>query len=180
MRIISGRLGGRQFDPPAGPDLRPTTDQAREALFNILAHRVDFADIQVLDLFAGGGGISLEFASRGCPTVLAVERNPKTCKYLQALCQKFGAAEVKVVNQAAEAYLSSPAQPFNLIFLDPPYKYADKAALLGRILAGGWLAADGLLILEHSSHEGFAEHPGFVEARVYGQSCFSFFAPVGA
>jgi 16S rRNA (guanine966-N2)-methyltransferase len=177
MRIISGRLGGRRFDPPAGPALRPTTDQAREALFNILAHRIDFAETEVLDLFAGGGGISMEFASRGCPRVVAVEKNPRTCQYLTGLCKLLQAPEVQVVQMAAEAFLACPAQPFSLVFLDPPYAYPGKDQLLMTIQTRGWLAAGGLLILEHSSHEGFTAAPGFTEARSYGQSTFSFFAP---
>lgn len=179
MRIVGGYLGGRRFDPPAGPHLRPTTDRAREALFNILANHTVWPDTPVLDLFAGGGGVSLECISRGAPRVVAVEKDGKTVRYLQRLALSWAVSTLEVVHSPAERYLTGPAEPFGLVFLDPPYAYPGKAALVEQVRSQGWVAPGGWVVLEHATGETFADAPGFDQARVYGQSAFAFFQAPG-
>lgn len=175
MRIIGGSLKGRRFDPPAGLGIRPTTDRARESLFNILAHRFTIEDATVLDAFAGSGAITLEFLSRGAAHVTAVEANRKTAAYLKQLLTEWGLANAAVVHAKAESFLATTTQTFDYIFLDPPYALPQKFSLIETILHRKLLRADGQAVLEHPVHETYDGQPGFTERRDYGLAAFSFF-----
>jgi 16S rRNA (guanine966-N2)-methyltransferase len=175
MRIISGKFRGRVIRPPKGLPVRPTTDQAKEALFNILSHRMDFEDLRVLDAFAGTGNMSYEFLSRGVADLVAVDADAKCVQFIQSSFRELGAHGAKAIKQPVEKFFQGPVQEFDLIFMDPPYAMAGQDALVSHILAGGWLAADGVLILEHSSLQDFSGLAEFVELRNYGGSSFSFF-----
>lgn len=174
MRIVGGTLRGRRLSHVTNPQLRPTTDRAREALFNVLNNRVDWSAVRVLDLFAGSGAISLECCSRGCSDVTAVERHPATCRELIRIVADWGVQGLSVRQQPVERFLSQVPSLYDLIFLDPPYAYADKAGLVQRLVTA-WLAKDGTVVLEHPVQETFEEIPGHEERRAYGQSVFSFF-----
>jgi len=175
MRIVSGTLKGRKILPPKGLPVRPTTDMAKEALFNVLNNRVDFEDIRVLDLFSGTGNISLEFASRGVNNLVAVDQNYKCCAFLSQMVETFKLPGIQVIRDSVFKFIERTHEPFDLIFADPPYDLAELAEIPNRILKTSILKADGLLILEHPSYQKFSGHPSFIETRKYGQSSFSFF-----
>jgi 16S rRNA (guanine966-N2)-methyltransferase len=175
MRIVSGLLRGRQINPPSNFTARPTTDYAKESLFNILNNRVDFEEIKVLDLFSGTGSIAMEFASRGATIVYAVEMNRKYCQFIDKTVKGFGLANLKVLNTDAFRYLDKNQQAFDVVFADPPYDLEGLDLIPDRFFKGAGLTPDGWFILEHSSKSTFKSHPRFVELRTYGKVNFSFF-----
>lgn len=176
MRIIGGTLKGRRFDPPPGLGIRPTTDRARESLFNILAHRFTIEDAAVLDAFAGSGAVTLEFLSRGAAHVTALEANRNTAAYFKQLLAEWGLANCRVMNTTAEKYLAETTDAYDYIFLDPPYALPQKFSLIDTILSRQLLRPDGQAVLEHPAHEQYDQHTGFTERRDYGLAAFSFFA----
>lgn len=155
--------------------MRPTTDQAKEALFNILSHRVDFSEIAVLDCFAGTGNMSYEFLSRGVTRLTAVDADAKCVQFIQSTFRELGASNAKALKMPVEKYFQGQAEAYDLIFMDPPYAMPGQEALIERILHGGWLKPEGQLILEHASANQFGGLAEFVEMRKYGGSSFSFF-----
>jgi 16S rRNA (guanine966-N2)-methyltransferase len=175
MRIIAGKFKGRVIRPPKGLPVRPTTDLAKEGLFNILANRVDFEDCVVLDCFAGTGAMSYEFASRGVPHLTTVDKDAKCVAFQKATFAALGMPNAIVVKMPVEGFLKTTATPYDIIFLDPPYDMPKQTDLLDRIFNFRWLAPGGVVILEHSSHNNFSSYPHFVEVRKYGNSSFSFF-----
>ncbi len=175
MRIISGQFKGRQLHAPANLPVRPTTDRAKEALFSYLQHRFELADISVLDLFAGTGNISYEFASRGCENIVAVDQNAGCCRFIRSTIAQIGINGMAVNQADVFAWLERNTGNFDIIFADPPYQLDRLKSLPGLILAKNMLKADGLLILEHPTNHNFSTENGFLEARNYGQSVFSIF-----
>lgn len=176
MRIISGRLRGRRFDPPERLGIRPTTDRAREALFNILAHRFEIEGAVVLDAFAGSGAVALEFASRGAERVVALDAQAKVVSYLAELFAHFATPECNALHVRAEVFLANTPDTFDYIFLDPPYALGTKRDLVDVVFARGLLREGGQLVLEHPSVERYDEHPHCIARRDYGTSAFSFFS----
>ena len=175
MRIIGGSHRGRQLHPPKGLPVRPTTDLAKESLFNILNNRIDFEDLRVLDLFAGTGNISLEFASRGAAQVVSVELDHRCTEFILKTAKDLGIENVYIVKANVFHYLRSVKRKFDLIFADPPYEMKKMATLPSLIFDLGLLDNEGWLILEHDSSLNFEEHPAFKEERHYGKVHFSFF-----
>lgn len=175
MRIINGELSGRKPVLPSRIDARPTTDKAREALFNILRNRVDFESVRVLDLFSGTGSISFEFASLGSPDITAVEWNRYLAEALRKNLSLLGITTVRLVQTDAFRFLSRPSEPYDLIFADPPFEHRQISELPSIILNSNLLAPDGMLILEHGPSIGFEAQPGWTETRRYGKVHFSFF-----
>lgn len=175
MRIISGTYRGRIIHPPAGLKARPTTDFAKESLFNILAHRLDFEDLDVLDLFAGTGSISYEFASRGARSVVAVDSDPLHFRFIRETCMKLDLDTVTVIRTDAFGYLQKPTQAFDIVFADPPYDHPRLEQLPDMVLSSGILQQDGIFILEHPAGSIFSAHPRFRQHRKYGGVNFSFF-----
>lgn len=175
MRVISGKLKGRKIEPPEGLGIRPTTDRAREALFNILANKIDFNEINVLDLFGGSGVVTVEFASRGAETVVCIEKNAKIAAYLKNLFKGFGLTGCSTVNADATTYIRTVQEKFDIIFMDPPYQANYQIELLSFIFTRELLTANGWAILEHESSDNFENLPFFVEKRTYSRSSFSFF-----
>jgi 16S rRNA (guanine966-N2)-methyltransferase len=155
--------------------VRPTTDLAKESLFNILRSRIDFEEISVLDLFAGTGNISLEFASRGAKDVVSVELNLRCTEFISRLAQEIGFNNVFVVKANAFNYLKSVKRHFDLIFADPPYDMREISLLPGLVFDQALLNEDGWLVIEHGTSASFKEYAGFVEERQYGKVHFSFF-----
>lgn len=175
MRVIGGKYKGRSFLPPKSFRARPTTDFAKENLFNILNNRIDWDEIVALDLFGGTGGISYELVSRGCAQVVCVEKDFKHASFIEKTKEEFGAVELSVVKMDVFKYLSYVKQKFNLIFVDPPYDMKNFDTLPNLIFEKNILDEDGLLILEHSSDYDFSDLPQFTEKRTYGSVNFSFF-----
>lgn len=175
MRIIAGSHRGRVLRPPKGLDLRPTTDLAKESLFNILNNHFDFEQLRVLDLFAGTGNISLEFASRGAASVTAVEKNPRCTAYILQTASSLGFDNMRVLRTDVFQLLKKETGPFDLIFADPPYAMNGRENLPALVLEGSLLAPQGWFVMEHDSFVGFKSHPLFVSERVYGKVHFSIF-----
>jgi len=175
MRIISGRLKGLRLNPPAKLPVRPTTDLAKEALFNILFNQFNFEKIRVLDLFSGTGNISLEFASRGVPEICSVDRDFGCINYLKTLQNQYDLPAIKVVKSDVFKFLETETQQYDLIFADPPYDLPQLNVIAAKVLDRGLLKPDGYLIIEHPSMKKLDNHPEFLEQRKYGSSSFSFF-----
>jgi 16S rRNA (guanine(966)-N(2))-methyltransferase RsmD len=175
LRIISGYLKGRKIEPPQGLGIRPTTDRAREALFNILNNWIIWEEVEVLDLYCGSGAVSLEFISRGAQTVYSIEKNKKTVAFLKSIQKSWEIKNWHIYCNKAEDALVSWEKPVSVAFLDPPYQLGDKADLLQRLIAADWFAPNGIVVLEHPIYENLERHPYFFAKKSYGYSAFSFF-----
>ena len=175
MRIIGGSLRGLRLNPPKNLPVRPTTDLAKEALFNILQNQIDFEGIHVLDLFSGTGNISMEFASRGAEKVISIDRSIHCVNYLKDCSRQHGLLQIKTYKEDVFKYLNIESDKYDLIFADPPYDLNRIPELPKIIFERNILKDDGLLIIEHQSMQNLSNHPQFVEQRKYGHSSFSFF-----
>jgi 16S rRNA (guanine(966)-N(2))-methyltransferase RsmD len=175
MRIISGKYKSRRFQLPKNLRARPTTDMARESLFNILNNKIDWENTNALDLFSGTGSVAVEFVSRGCPRVVSVESNAKNHAFIQSVKAKLEAVELLTIKSDVFSFIKSCNQSFDLIFADPPYDLKDLESIPSKIFEHELLNHDGVFILEHSKNNNFKEHPFFKEQRKYGAVHFSFF-----
>ena len=175
MRIISGIYGGRRLSPPKNITARPTTDFAKESLFNLLNNRLDFEGIDVLDLFAGTGGIGIECVSRGAREVTAVEIAHVQQNWIISCCRQLGIKSLSVIRGDVFKFLSACRTKYDLIFADPPYALEELPTLPDVILERGILKKDGWLVIEHGKDTDFTSHPRHVETRTYGSVHFSFF-----
>jgi 16S rRNA (guanine(966)-N(2))-methyltransferase RsmD len=177
MRIIGGMYGGRRFNPPTFFKARPTTDFAKESLFNLINNRIDLEGTRVLDLFAGTGSISYEFMSRGCISITSVDINPKYLSYIKKISEELN-KEVKIVQTLKAdvlSFLKKAELNYDLIFADPPYDLPELEQIPDLIYRNQSLKESSIVILEHSSKNNFAKHPHFEELRKYGSVNFSFF-----
>ena len=177
MRIISGLHKGRKIIAPKNLSARPTTDVAKEGLFNILTHRIDIAETTVLDLFSGTGNISFEFCSRGSRKVTAVEQDRSACAFIHKTAEVLDLKALDIRCAKVETFLQSLPTPFDLIFMDPPYPIGLSwyATIISLVIHRGWLSDDGLLIAEHFSKDKLSAIENYQETRSYGSSSFSFF-----
>ena len=175
MRIISGKFKGRRISAPANITARPTTDFAKEGLFNLLNNRIDFEGIDVLDLFAGTGSISIEFVSRDCNSVISVEQNERHCNFIRKVCTELKISNLSLLKTDVFKFISSCHTQFDMIFADPPYELDNFEKIPDLIFNQKLLKPDGLFVLEHSSKNSFVNHPNFVDHRNYGNVNFSFF-----
>lgn len=175
MRIIGGVLKGLRLNPPKNLPVRPTTDLAKEALFNILLNQIEFEGIKVLDLFSGTGNISLEFASRGANLVMSVDRSIQCIHYLKDTARQHKLEQIKTFKADVFKYLQLETDQYDLIFADPPYDLNQIPEIPKIIFDKNLLKPEGLLIVEHQSLQNLSNHPAFVEQRKYGHSSFSFF-----
>lgn len=176
MRIVSGVLKGRRFELPNGKwKTRPTTDYAKESLFNILSNWVVLEGIEVLDLFSGTGNLAYEFASRGASKVVCVEKFGACIQYIERTAKSFGIVDIlETRKQDAFKFLKHHQQQYDIIFADPPYDSPKFPLLPQLVQQQQLLKKDGLLIIEHDARQNFEKEKGFVEFRQYGQSYFSF------
>lgn len=176
MRIISGKYKGKRLVAPKKLPVRPTTDFAKEALFNILNNRIDFQESSLLDLFAGTGNISYEFASRGTQAITSVDQHYGCVKYIN---QTAGELDFSIDTVKADVlkYLSASSLKFDVIFADPPYslEQSDFEEIINKVFDNKILNQDGFLIIEHSKHTDLSNSEYFKDARRYGGSVFSFF-----
>ena len=175
MRIISGQFKGKVIHPGKGFEARPTTDFAKESLFNILANHMDFEGSEILDLFSGTGSISLEFASRGAKHIEAIEGNHKYAAFIQKTAQELKLPQLLVFKTNVFVFLKTCTRKFDLIFADPPYDMDGIETLPEIILTKGLLKEDGIFILEHAKKLNFTKHPNLTDHREYGSVNFSFF-----
>ena len=175
MRIVGGRQGGRLIVPPRNLRARPTSDFAKENLFNVLDNMVDLGEIDVLDLFAGTGSISYEFASRGARSVIAVEINTVHYNFIKSTAGKFGFDHLHPVKANVFLYLKSTDKQFDVIFSDAPYDLKGAEEVISLVFDRGLLREGGILVFEHSKGGDFSHHPNFVRLRSYGSVQFSFF-----
>ena len=175
MRIISGKYKGRHISPPKNLKVRPTTDIAKEGLFDILNNRIDYEETTVLDMFGGTGSISLEFASRGCPEITLIELNSLNYTFIRKTIAELNIDNIRTLRTDTFKYLSSCRSRFDLIFADPPYDHKGLPTLPDIVFEKELLKSDGIFILEPPKEFSFSGHPRFSEHRNYGHVNFTFF-----
>ncbi len=177
MRIISGKFKGRRFHPPADKwPTRPTTDFAKEGLFNILENNFDFEKIRVLDLFGGTGSHSYEFISRGCQDVTYVDKFPACIKFVKDTSSELGIGDLlKITFSDVFKFIEKTTSTYDYIFAGPPYALPLIDAIPDLIFEKKMLNAGGWLVLEHNQNHQFSNHPFFLRQRNYGGTIFSFF-----
>ena len=177
MRIISGSLKGRSIVAPNNLPTRPTTDFAKEGLFNILQSRLDqdYEELDVLDLFCGTGNITYEFASRGCRQITCVEVDFKCYEFIKKTLANFNFKNCKVVRNDVFLFLKICKIKFDLIFADPPYELLNIDKIHTMVFEKQLLKPGGILIIEHGVKTNLGKLPHFVEKRSYGNVNFSIF-----
>jgi 16S rRNA (guanine966-N2)-methyltransferase len=176
MRIISGKLGGRRINPPAKMSYtRPTTDIAKEGLFNILQNRIDFEGIKTLDLFGGTGNISYELASRGAADLTIVEKNNQMYAFIKKNIEMLGIENCKLLKLDVFTFLSMCDQQYDFIFAGPPYALENIDELPKIIVSKTLITMDGYFVLEHTPRNNYEKFEGFSFQRNYGTTMFSFF-----
>ncbi|MCF6170895.1 MAG: RsmD family RNA methyltransferase [Bacteroidales bacterium] len=175
MRIIGGKYSRRVLRPPKNLPVRPTTDLAKESLFNILSNKINFEGIAALDLFTGTGSIAFEFASRGCLPVVAVDASFACIRFIQRTAGDFGMENLQTVRSDVFRFIRSTPKKFGLIFADPPYALDDIDNISRLIFENALLNKGGWLVLEHPREVDLSEQAFFVDHRKYGKVNFSFF-----
>ncbi|MGV6862189.1 MAG: 16S rRNA (guanine(966)-N(2))-methyltransferase RsmD [Putridiphycobacter sp.] len=175
MRVIRGKYKNRRFAPPKNFPSRPTTDMAKESLFNILENQWDLEGVEVLDLFAGTGNISLEFLSRGAASVLSVDNHFVSYKFMKQTKAEIAASNWAVLKSEVFKFVPKIGKQFDLVFADPPFGLKNILELPGLIFEANILTSQGLVIIEHGKETDFSGQPNFDEVRNYGGVNFSFF-----
>lgn len=175
MRIITGIYKGRHFDIPKTFKARPTTDFAKENIFNVVNGLIDLEDAEALDLFAGTGSISFELLSRGCSMVTSVERDREHARFIQQCLSKIGAKNCNLVKGDVFKFLKSCNKKFDMVFADPPYALEELTSLPSLVLDGGILKPDGIFVLEHGRDHDFSADSRIIDHRSYGSVNFSIF-----
>lgn len=176
LRVITGKYKGRHFEVPRTFKARPTTDFAKENLFNVLRGYVDIDGAKVLDLFAGTGSITAEFLSRGSSEVTSVEIDREHFAFIRKVIDKLGAENCRLLRGDAMKFVKRCNEKFDIVFADPPYKLPEISQIPDLVLEAGILNAGGLLVLEHGKHDNFTQHPCFVDHRAYGSVNFTLFS----
>ncbi len=177
MRIITGRYKGRHFDIPRSFKARPTTDFAKENIFNVLTQYIDFEGATALDLFSGTGSISLELVSRGCAHVISVEQDRDHHRFITDCLKKLDTDVCVPLRGDVFRFVRSCKQQFDFIFADPPYALKELPTIPSLIMEKGLLKEDGIFVFEHGKDYDFSGHPNFIEHRYYGSVNFSLFRP---
>ena len=175
MRIITGIYKGRHFEIPRTFKARPTTDFAKENIFNVLNQYVDFDDASALDLFSGTGSITLELLSRGCSRVISVEMDRDHHRFIQQCLEKLGTNAATPLRGDVFKFVKACKQQFDFIFADPPYALKELPQIPDLIFEKDLLKQDGIFVFEHGKDYDFSQHPHFVEHRAYGSVNFSLF-----
>lgn len=175
MRIIRGKYGRRRFNVPTNISARPTTDFARENIFNVLENYEDIEGLAALDLFAGTGAISLEFASRGCASVTTVEMASTQYNFIKKVLQQLNEHTITLVRADVFKFVAKTTAKYDIIFADPPYDLPNFAEVPELILNSQMLKPDTIIIIEHSKNYNFSKLPHFWQHRTYGSVNFSLF-----
>jgi len=175
VRIITGRYKGRHFDVPRSFKARPTTDFAKENIFNVLTRYIDFEDTTALDLFSGTGSITLELLSRGCSQVVSVEMDRDHHRFICDCLKKLDDNNCIPLRNDVFKFIKNCHSQFDFIFADPPYALKELPRIPDMIIEKGLLKADGVFVFEHGKDHDFSHHPNFVEHRQYGSVNFSLF-----
>lgn len=176
MRIIGGIFKGKQLVAPKNLPVRPTTDFAKEGLFNILNNKIDFDEITVLDLFCGTGNISLEFASRGVKKIYAIDKHTPCLNYIKDTAKTLKLSSIFIERADVFKYLEKTHSTFDVIFADPPYELENIANIHELVFSRNLLNEGGLLIIEHGKQTDLTAKKNYLEVRKYGNVNFSFFA----
>lgn len=176
MRIIGGTLGGRRISPPAAmPHTRPTTDIAKEGLFNILQNNLDFEGLKTLDLFGGTGSISYELASRGATDLTVVEKDDKMASFIKKTAQELKLQNFKVVKSDVFRFIETAAEKYGFIFAGPPYALTTIDELPKLVFDKGLLNEGGWFVLEHTPRNNYTRFPHYLREKNYGTTVFSIF-----
>lgn len=175
MRVISGIYKHRHFDVPRSFKARPTTDFAKESLFNVLCNNMDFEDASALDLFSGTGSITIELLSRGCNHVVSVEKDGMHHSFICKVLKELKTDKCLPIRGDVFKFIKACREKYDIIFADPPYALETIAQIPDLIFANDLLCEDGIFVLEHGKTNNFEEHPHFFEHRAYGSVNFSFF-----
>jgi len=175
LRIIGGKYKGRIISVSRSFKARPTTDFAREGLFNILNNIIEFETVKVLDLFGGTGSIGFEFASRGCPSIDVVDMDVRSLRAIHEMAGKLGINGMQTIRAEAFRYIRSCSKKYDIIFADPPYALTELQSIPDLVFGCPVLEKEGRLILEHSKKNDFSGHAHFTDHRKYGNVNFSFF-----
>jgi len=178
MRIISGKYKGKRITAPKKLPARPTTDFAKEALFNIINNNYYYDELSVLDLFAGIGSISLEFASRGAKEVISVDNHYNSVQFIQKTSDELE-MDIRAIKSDAFKYLENNKLTFDIVFADPPYDFSKEQLqkIISLVYDNKLLNKEGSIIIEHSKHTDISELSNFSYSKKYGSSMFSFFSP---
>jgi 16S rRNA (guanine(966)-N(2))-methyltransferase RsmD len=175
MRVITGKYRGRKFYPPENIPTRPTTDFAKTGLFNILNNHIDFVEVSYLDLFAGTGSLSYEFASRGCEHIICVDQDMNCANFIKKMIQEWKITGMQVVRSDVFSFINQCRDKFDIIFAGPPYKLSNIADIPDIIFEKGLVKDEGWFILETSPEHDFSKHPRLFDHRKYGDTNFHFF-----
>jgi len=175
MRIISGTYKSRRFDIPKNFKARPTTDFAKENIFNVIGNLMDLEDADALDLFSGTGSISFELLSRGCREVVCVEKDAVHYAFIKKVKDELKVDSLLTVRTDALKYIATTDRTFDFIFADPPYSFKELPQVPESILTNRLLNLNGILVMEHPKTYDFSQLPGFLQRRVYGAVNFSIF-----
>ena len=175
MRIVGGKFKSIRFKPPKAFTSRPTTDFAKEGLFNTLSHRMELEEISVLDLFCGTGNISFEFLSRGA-SVVSVDQNFKCLKFMEQVTKKLKALnQLKLVRSDVQKYIIGCENAFDVVFMDPPFDQVNYDELIVLVYKHQIVKPEGLLIVEHHKKVDLSDLSNYEQTKKYGSVCFSFF-----
>ena len=176
MRIVGGTFGGRRFSPPARIPARPTTEVAKEGLFNMLSNIIDFEGLKTLDIFGGPGSISYELASRGATDLTLIERDPLTIDFIKKTAKELGIADIlQIIRGDVFKFMKQSTDQYNFIFAGPPYALANIDELPLLVFEKDMLAPDGIFVLEHTPRNDYQKHPRFLRMKNYGTTVFTFF-----
>lgn len=178
MRIIGGEFSGRKFSPPASTPARPTTDVAKEGLFNTLQNMLDFEDINTCDIFGGTGSISYELASRGAGELTLIERDTGNINFIKKTIKELGIEDkFHIIKGDVFKFMKQSTQQYNFIFAGPPYALQNIDDIPMLVFKQNMLAPEGVFVLEHTPRNDYQQHPNFFRMKNYGTTVFSFFKP---
>lgn len=175
MRIVGGIYKRRRFDVPKNFKARPTTDFAKENLFNVVGNLIDLEDTEALDLFSGTGSIAFELLSRGCKEVVSVEKDPAHYAFIKKVKEELEDDNITTIRGDVFKYLDTCNRQFDFIFADPPYALKNLADIPQKIIEAGLIAEGGIFVMEHPKEYDFSQLPFFSQRRVYGAVNFSIF-----
>ena len=176
MRIISGTFGGRRFNPPANIPARPTTDIAKEGLFNTLEHMMDIEGSKTCDIFGGTGSISYELVSRGAADLTLIERDPKSISFIVKTAKDLGFYDkMKIIKGDVFKFMKQSTEQYDFIFAGPPYALQNIDDLPLLVFEKNMLAPNGIFVLEHTPRNDYQSHPNFTRMKNYGTTVFTFF-----